>query len=392
MDKSLAELVKISNLVGKDPSLVLGGAGNTSVKTADGKYMYIKASGMALKGMTCKTGWRRLKVDSVLAILRDKSIAKMGVNEREPEVANALLAACDDKFRGPAHGGRRTTRPSIETCFHSMLDRFVIHLHPVAVLAYLCSQNGQAELKKLFKPEEFPPVWVPYTNIGYMLAKKIEKFICDYKSRYPKGPPLLSTTADKGVIFLQNHGLVVTADSSNTALRLVRKVVNICNSTLKQPKAVGIKPVSAEAITEAALAVRRVLFQTTGKYVTVRHFIDENIAGFLAGDDTAELCSTPAVTPDELVYAHGPAMWLDKWNGQAVVNKLNRRTANEQQLPTGFLIRPLGLFVAGSERQLPLIKDVISTYLSVRSFAAGLGGIRPLNKRRREFIVSQGSG
>lgn len=52
MDKVLADLIKISNTTGKDPALVLGGGGNTSVKTADGKYMYIKASGTALKDMS----------------------------------------------------------------------------------------------------------------------------------------------------------------------------------------------------------------------------------------------------------------------------------------------------------------------------------------------------
>jgi len=37
MNKTLAELIKISNVTGKDPALVQGGGGNTSVKTDDGK-------------------------------------------------------------------------------------------------------------------------------------------------------------------------------------------------------------------------------------------------------------------------------------------------------------------------------------------------------------------
>ena len=54
MDKALADLIKISNLAGRDKTLVQGGGGNTSAKTADGKYMYIKASGTALKDMDAK--------------------------------------------------------------------------------------------------------------------------------------------------------------------------------------------------------------------------------------------------------------------------------------------------------------------------------------------------
>ena len=65
MDKALSDLIKISGTTGSNPSLVLGGGGNTSVKTSDGKYMYIKASGTALKDMDKLKGWRRLKIDFV---------------------------------------------------------------------------------------------------------------------------------------------------------------------------------------------------------------------------------------------------------------------------------------------------------------------------------------
>jgi len=63
MDKPLADLIRISNAVGKDKALVQGGGGNASVKTADGKYMYIKASGTALKDMNARQGWRRMRLE-----------------------------------------------------------------------------------------------------------------------------------------------------------------------------------------------------------------------------------------------------------------------------------------------------------------------------------------
>ena len=51
MDEALRDLITISRAVGGDPSLVQGGGGNTSVKTAGGRFMYVKASGTALKDM-----------------------------------------------------------------------------------------------------------------------------------------------------------------------------------------------------------------------------------------------------------------------------------------------------------------------------------------------------
>jgi len=384
MNRTLTELIKISRAVGKDSSLVLGGFGNTSVKTADGKYMYIKASGTALKDMTSRRGWRRIKVDSVLTMLRDKSLSRMDVDKREAKVTSALLSACDDKSKA---GGK----PSIESGFHSMLDRYVIHLHPVAVLAYACAKNGRAELQKLFRKSNFPPLWVPYADPGYKLAKRIGRLTRNYKSQYGRGPE---------VMFLQNHGLLVSSNSSSTALRLVRKVVSTCKSKLypaparggvKQPKSVKIKPLNKDAITEVALAIRKAFTQVTGKHTTVRHFIDENIVRFMARRDAAQLCSLPAVTPDELVYAHGPAMWLEKWSRQTLLNRLNRRVAKGRQPPAAFLIKPFGLFIAGRKSQLTLVKDVVSTSLAIRSFAARLGGARPLSKRQRDFITMLGT-
>ena len=82
MDKALTDLIKISNTTGKDSTLVQGGGGNTSVKTDDGKYMYIKASGTALKDMNEKKGWRRLRLAPVLSIIEDDSLAKLEANIR----------------------------------------------------------------------------------------------------------------------------------------------------------------------------------------------------------------------------------------------------------------------------------------------------------------------
>ncbi|MHC4704666.1 MAG: class II aldolase/adducin family protein, partial [Planctomycetota bacterium] len=73
MDKALEDLIRISNVTGKDTTLVQGGGGNTSVKTEDGKYMYIKASGTALKDMTARKGWRRMRLDAVLTVIEDKA-------------------------------------------------------------------------------------------------------------------------------------------------------------------------------------------------------------------------------------------------------------------------------------------------------------------------------
>ncbi|MGD8501450.1 MAG: class II aldolase/adducin family protein, partial [Phycisphaerales bacterium] len=288
MDKALADLIRISNATGKDSTLVQGGGGNTSVKTADGKYMYIKASGTALKDMNAKRGWRRLRLDAVLAVIEDKSLAKLDADKREPEVVDRLLLACDDDVTGAA-------RPSVESHLHAFLGRCVIHLHPLVVAAYVNAKNGKAELDKLFKSEKFPPLWVPYTDPGFMLAKRIAGLVKDYQEQYGKKP---------AVMILQKHGLFVTAETAEAALRLVRKVIKLCSSNLKPPKAPRTKPPAGYDIAAARSAIRKAVLDATGQSLHVTYFpASEPVAAFMARKDAAKLLATPALNPDELVYA-----------------------------------------------------------------------------------------
>ena len=393
MGNVLTELVRISRIVGADVNLVLGGFGNTSAKTTDGRFMYIKASGTAIKDMTRTKGWRRLKLEPIRELLDDRYIAKAQTQRRQNLMAKKLFAACNDRFCVTSHstvlrtpygghltvGSRVAIKPSVESCFHSLLGRFVIHLHPAAVLAYACAKKGQQKFQGLFTREKLPPLWVPYADPGYMLAKRIRRLVGDYRARFGRVPD---------VLFLQNHGLVVSADNPDVALRLIRKVVDTCRSGLIPPKAVKVKPLDAALISTTAAMIRKALFEVTGKRTDVCHFIGGNVTAFLAGKDAAKLCSGAAITPDELVYAKGPAMWLDRPDRQRLLGRLNRQIANRRQVPAGFLIKHLGLFIAAEKKNMQLVADVVGTYLLVRLFAAELGGVHCLNRRQRDFILA----
>jgi len=370
MNNALGDLIKISNATGRDVTLVQAGGGNTSVKTADGKYMYIKASGTALKDMNMKDGWRRLRLDVVLSIIEDKSIARLDIQAREAEVKNRLLLACDDEIS-------REARPSLESHFHALLDKYVVHLHPEAVLAYTCAKNGREKLQKLFKDEKFPPVWVPYVGLGYMLARKIKKVTADYKKRYGRGP---------AIIFLQNHGLAVAANSTSAVLRLVHRVVKDCNGKLRQLKPGKIRPISDQTITDTKLCIRRAFFEATGRYTSISYFCDDNIAAFWRQTDAQKMLSSGVLTPDELLYANGPAMWVTRCDSTAIAARLRTQIKNGLNPSAAFLVKDVGLFVAGSEKIAPTVHDIVVSSLFVRTNAFRLGGICGLNKRQQNFI------
>ena len=373
MNKALADLIRISNVTGKDSALVQAGGGNTSVKTADGKYMYIKASGTALKDMDLHAGWRRLRLDSVLSIIKDKSMAQLDTYTRETEVVNRLLLACDDDVSAEA-------RPSVETHLHAFLDRCVIHLHPVAVLAYACAKNGRAELEKLFKDEKLPPLWVPYADPGFTLAKKIALLIDGYQKQFGKKPAIL---------FLEKHGLLISANSTKVALLIIRRVINCCNGKLKQlfsMKAAKTKPPGQKIINNTKLCIRRGFFEATGEHATISHFYDDDIVAFGRQKDAQKMLSSAALTPDELVYANGPAMWVKVCDSKKIKARLTRDIENRRKPPLAFLVKGLGLFVVGPKKIALGVRDIVESSFFIRTNALRLGGIHSLNKSEQDFI------
>ena len=386
MDKALSELIRISNTVGKDSSLVQGGGGNTSVKTADGKYMYIKASGTALRDMTGQEGWRRVRVDSALSIIRDKSVARLDTQRREIEVVDRLLLACDDQVAGDA-------RPSVEAHLHACLDRCVIHLHPSAAGAYVNARDGKAKLEKIFKAESPPPLWVPYTDPGYILAKRIARLVDSYQSQFSKRPAIL---------FLEKHGLFITASNAGDALRLVRRVISCCNSKLKRLKTqdtrLKTKPPLARDITAAKSAIRKAFFEATGEHTMIWYYYNDAIADFLRQRDAKKMLSG-SLTPDELVYANGPAMWVElqkagksrspaaaESESQGIARRLRRQIERGRKPSAAFLVKGVGLFVAGTEKIAPTVRDIVLYSIFIRTNAQRMGGICTLNKRQEDFI------
>ncbi len=373
MDQALADLIAISRRVGVDTSLVQGGGGNTSVKTADGKYMYIKASGTAIKDISQDRGWRRLRVASVCAIVQDESLAGLDDTNRENEIANRLRLCCDDEVAG------RTSRPSVEAHLHASLARCVVHLHPVAVGAYVCAKNGRAALEKLFASEKLPPLWVPDADPGYMLAVTVCRLVSDYKRKHGKAP---------WALFLEKHGLFVTADSAEEVLRRVRKVIAVCIAGLPKAKSGKEKQAKREEVAAAGLAIRRAIWEATGAYQCVRRFSDENVAAFVARPDAKQLAAAPSMTPDEMVYANGSPLWVERPDPAAIRAKLARLLAKGEKPAASFLLKSLGLFVSGNAGALESIKDVVTAALQVRGYTASFGGVNALTKRQRDFILN----
>lgn len=372
VEAALKQLIHISQRVGSDPHLVQGGGGNTSVKTSDREHMYIKASGGAIRDISETSGWRRLHVSWVRDMLTDPALRELRPTDREPEIARQLLRCCDDSLleAGP---------PSVESHLHAALNRYVIHLHPTAVNAYVCAKEGKARLEQLFKQSGRPPLWVPYADPGYGLAVSLERLLKGYRTRYGVNPE---------VLFLDKHGLIITGDNQQTVLRLLQEVIRRCESSLKAPRQ-GRAPVapSQAQVTHAQLAVRRALWEAAGTRLAVRHFLEDDIAAFLAQPEARRLVSGPPLTPEELACAQGTPAWVTQWEAATIGKIITKRISRGEPPPLAYLQTGLGLLIAGTDRSIPAIRDLVAAALTVRRQAAALGGVSPLTARQRQFIA-----
>ena len=200
MTKEILDLVEISHTIGEQKELIQGGGGNTSVKLTDGT-MAIKASGTLLKDLTASRGIAYVRFAEIQDYLAHSQDGK-GLDQFIKEKAKDLAS----KSFGP---------PSIETGFHAVLDKYVIHSHSSFANILNCSTDGEELMAKLFPNA----CWVAYATPGESLSYKI------FKVR--EGNPLAK------MFFIESHGLITTAETKQEALELHTEVTNKVKSFFK---------------------------------------------------------------------------------------------------------------------------------------------------------------
>jgi rhamnose utilization protein RhaD (predicted bifunctional aldolase and dehydrogenase) len=184
--------------------LVQGPGGNASIKSSDQKYLYIKASGYRLSEVSADSGYVAVDLKRVSRLMESEDLATAS-----PEVAHVRAAA---RIRDAVSAGSRL-RPSLETPFHAMFDRCVLHTHAVYANAFACMQNGHVELGRILSE---PVCFVEYHAPGYALARAIEGATRAYSAAHGRAP---------GAVLLENHGLITSGPDVAAAVDATMQVV-----------------------------------------------------------------------------------------------------------------------------------------------------------------------
>jgi len=186
MNPELVKLKELSSRIGRDSSLIQASGGNTSLK--ENGVLWVKASGKRLSHALDENIFVAINLELLLKELADN-----------PELENTKV----EKICGS------NLRASIETSLHALIsDSVVLHTHSVDVIACTLSSDAQTYLDKALLGIDWE--WIRYRRPGRPLANEIEKVLANKQSR---------------VLILANHGLVVSAETSDKAEVLQNEVL-----------------------------------------------------------------------------------------------------------------------------------------------------------------------
>jgi rhamnose utilization protein RhaD (predicted bifunctional aldolase and dehydrogenase) len=366
---NINELVEISRFAGSDVLLTQGAGGNTSVKSDDEKYMWIKASGFRLSEVSSEIGFVQTDLPNLLSIIRDYEF-----NDEQSalmhEQSVTRIQATTIKSNG--------LRPSLETVFHAVLPRVVIHTHPVYTNAFACMEDGEAALNDVLGK---PVAWTRYIAPGCELGLEVARAYASFQQLHGVPP---------AQILLSNHGLITAANSGAESIFLTQQLVNVGEKFFGPLCRNACAPIAppmplcqwAQKL-EAALQKRLMGNRSVAVQPTARSVLID------ASSSPNQYLTAGPLVPDDVVFL-GPHIWL------AEASDLPERWIDTflDTLPEKMVIVVIGLGVVFVGPNLKFIKSMeenLMAHVLVRQLIMRCGRARALRPEAIDYLASMES-
>jgi len=287
----LAMRVYTSRLLGREPSLVLHGGGNTSVKSTltnifgdEEDILFVKGSGWDLKTIE-EAGFAPSRLQVLQRLGRLPAMT-------DTQMARELKASMVDPA-APA--------PSVEAILHALIPlKFVDHTHTDAVVAISNTPNGAERLRNLFGDRV---LILPYVMPGFILAQQVYEATRD-----------ADWTQLEGIVLL-HHGLFTFADDARASYDAMIRLVTRAEDFLKREQAfdrlaAGRHEPSEEDHLQLAQARRRAS-ELFGNPLLAQWKLDERSVGYSQLDGIADIACRGPVTPDHTLLTKRVPAVLD---------------------------------------------------------------------------------
>lgn len=284
----LGERIYSSRLLGGDPTLVLHGGGNTSVKLLeqdllgrDVDVLYVKCSGHDLAEIDAD-GFTGLRLEHLRTLT--------GLDGLSDAVVSRELRSAALDPDAPS--------PSVEALLHAIIPkRYVDHTHSERALALTNTPSGERHVRKAYGDSV---IVVPYVRPGQSLARLCAQLVATQM-----------TDATIGLV-LMNHGLVSfgasARESYEAMLELVARAEEYGSAHGKdygaQARAVAVEetPAPVESVGLKVARLRTQISMAAGFPVVLQHDDDPLGLAFANRDDVTVLSQSGPATPDHVIY------------------------------------------------------------------------------------------
>jgi NAD(P)-dependent dehydrogenase (short-subunit alcohol dehydrogenase family)/rhamnose utilization protein RhaD (predicted bifunctional aldolase and dehydrogenase) len=268
-------------------------------------------------------------------------------------------------------------RPSVETSLHEIIQyKYIVHLHPTLINGILCSRNAKSLTLKLFGESV---MFVPYTDPGYVLFKKLESEITLYRTKFSHDPH---------IIFLENHGSFVGADTTEEIKKIYSDIMLKIQEHM--PVLSDVTPLPYNPLLNKVLPSLRFLLsgETPG---IIRYRNNSLISKFYQNQQEFHKISLP-LTPDIIVYCKTRYLFIEQSSTaekilDSIRYQLPHFISEYGYSPKVFVIKDHGIFaIAESSSSADAALDIYEDLIKISHYASLCGGIKFLTPEQVAFI------
>jgi len=377
-------LVYASRLIGAEPSLVVWGGGNTSIKTVERDHrgrevsvLRVKGSGSDLKSIQRKD-FPGVRMDDITALLERR---EMG----DQEMVNYLAHALQEP------GG---VRPSIETLLHGFLPAHaVVHTHADAIVSLTNNVRCGEVFTSVYGKDV---ITLRYLRPGFRMSREVADAIVEH----PEAKALV----------LERHGTITWGATVREAYEGTIELISRAEEAIAEkkkgrrlfggPRVSVLPPAERRA---AALAVAPRVRGVLGRARRVVVLFDDapDVTEFVSSSEAPRLSQVGPATPDHTIYTKRlPCVVETDGSGDlaAQIERSIERFVGEytryfdahrfegaelvDPLPRVVLVPGLGMFTAGRDRRTAgIVNDIYHHTIAVIGNASAFGEYVSLSAR-----------
>ncbi|MES0491159.1 MAG: bifunctional aldolase/short-chain dehydrogenase [Leptospirales bacterium] len=368
----LALRVYTSRLLGRNPSLVLHGGGNTSVKITeknilgeDEEILYIKGSGWDLATIE-EPGFSPVKLNDMVKL---SALEKLS----DPQMVNELKTSMTN-YSSPS--------PSVETILHAIIPfKYVDHTHADALVTVTNTPNGFDFIKEIYGDSV---IYIPYVMPGFDLAR-----LCGVEFAKQKNENTIGMA-------LMNHGMFSFGDNAKESYDRMIDLIERSEKFIESKSSWSLEwsekaaTVPDEKIASLS-ALRKSISDSAGFPLIISAETTDKTRTFAANKDLATISQQGPATPDHIIRTKRlPALFDSVGNYAGEYAKYfetyEKNSTDELTMldpaPRVILDKDFGLLAAGkSAKDANIIKDIYNHTIEIILRSEKLGGYRALEAK-----------